>query len=103
MSGRPIASRTLAEWEAELRSREISVGPVLSPAEAVQDPLVRSLGLLGDEPVPSMALPLSGIPTIRHITAPELGADGERIRAHGWQALESRGQLPSSAPAGGLS
>jgi crotonobetainyl-CoA:carnitine CoA-transferase CaiB-like acyl-CoA transferase len=97
-----IASRTLAEWEAELRSREISVGPVLSPAEAVQDPLVRSLGLLGDEPVPSMALPLSGISTIRHVAAPEFDADGERVRAHGWQALESRGQLPSSAPAGGL-
>jgi crotonobetainyl-CoA:carnitine CoA-transferase CaiB-like acyl-CoA transferase len=96
-----IASRSLAEWEAELRTREISVGPVLTPTEAVRDPLVRSLGLLGDEPVPSMALPLSGIPTIRHVAPPALDADGEQVRAQGWQALGSA-ELPSTAPAGGL-
>lgn len=88
-----IASRTLAEWEAELRTREISVGPVLTPQEAVEDPLVRSLGLLGDEEgLPSLALPLGGIPTIRNVTPPALDADGDRVRKEGWGAV-----LPAGA------
>jgi crotonobetainyl-CoA:carnitine CoA-transferase CaiB-like acyl-CoA transferase len=82
-----IASRTLAEWEKDLRDLEISVGPVLTPREAVDDPLVRSLCMLGDEQTPSLTLPLQGLPTLRHAAAPELDADGAAVREHGWAAL----------------
>jgi crotonobetainyl-CoA:carnitine CoA-transferase CaiB-like acyl-CoA transferase len=82
-----IAKRPLAEWETILRSREISFGPVRTPAEVFTDETVQSLGILHGGPLPSLGLPLNGLPSQLHERAPEIDADGAAVRESGWAGL----------------
>jgi crotonobetainyl-CoA:carnitine CoA-transferase CaiB-like acyl-CoA transferase len=82
-----IAKRPLAEWETILRTREISFGPVRTPAEVFTDETVRSLGILHEDPVPSLGLPLNGIPSRLNVHAPEIGEAGAAVRQSGWAGL----------------
>jgi len=84
-----IASRTLAEWEEELRGREISVGPVLTPEEAMQDELVLSLEMLHDgvDEMPALGLPFHGLASTVHKATPEVDEHGVAVRAGGWASL----------------
>jgi crotonobetainyl-CoA:carnitine CoA-transferase CaiB-like acyl-CoA transferase len=82
-----IATQDLDHWERVLMSRQISVGPVRTPDEVFQDPVVRSLGILHDDPVPHVDIPIHGLPVRRWTKAPELDEDGAAVRAAGWDAL----------------
>ncbi|GHF36080.1 crotonobetainyl-CoA:carnitine CoA-transferase CaiB-like acyl-CoA transferase [Amycolatopsis bartoniae] len=86
-----IAARPLAHWETVLRDHEVSVGPVRTPHEALEDELVRSLGMLheGEEPgsAPALGLPLNGLRSVVHRHVPAIDEDGDAVRADGWTAL----------------
>jgi crotonobetainyl-CoA:carnitine CoA-transferase CaiB-like acyl-CoA transferase len=82
-----IAKRPLSEWEAILRAREISFGPVRTPEEVFRDDTVQSLGILHEDPVPSVDLPLNGLPTRLNIYPPHIDEAGTAVREHGWAGL----------------
>ena len=81
--------RTLPQWELDLAAHAISFGPVRSPSEVFSDPVVSSLGMLRESPAGqlALALPLTGLTSTIHDTAPALDADGALVRREGWSAI----------------
>ena len=91
-----FAGRTRAEWDARLAASDACAAPVLSPAEAADDPhmaargtWVRPGGALAPAPAPRFA---GMAPAPR--PAPRRGADSAAIRAEIATLRRDQGQFP---------
>jgi crotonobetainyl-CoA:carnitine CoA-transferase CaiB-like acyl-CoA transferase len=82
-----IATRTAADWMAALIPAGVPVAVVNTPETVFADPEIQSLGLVHEEDGRHLHLPVLGLPWVELGPAPGLGADTERVRARGWEAL----------------
>lgn len=85
-----VAAYGLEECLERMREHGVCSAPVNSPLEALDDPQVRSLDLIHEEPLPHADIPIFGAPRVRRLRSPELDEDGEFVRANGWNGLTER-------------
>ncbi len=92
------AGRTTAEVLAALERAQIPAGPIYSPQQALEDPHVRSAGILRDVDYPGLPVPapvidtpvrFSATPAGAHVRAPLLGEHtDELLRELGYSVAE---------------
>ena len=84
-----LAEDSQASWLEKFRAADIPVAPANRAPEVFDDPFVKALGILEQEPVPHLRLPISGVPSVTNVRPPELDDCGPTVRRHGWPGLES--------------
>jgi crotonobetainyl-CoA:carnitine CoA-transferase CaiB-like acyl-CoA transferase len=83
-----IATKPRDEWVRIFREHDVLASPVLDPDEVLADPHINQMGMLHQQPVPHVSLPITGLPTRRVAQSVAIDAHGADIRARGWQAIE---------------
>jgi crotonobetainyl-CoA:carnitine CoA-transferase CaiB-like acyl-CoA transferase len=84
-----IRSNSLAHWMERLTAFDVPAAPVLQPDEVFDDPQVRELNVVHDDPEPWAELPIFGIDRRALRNVPRYDHDGANVRAAGWSALAS--------------
>ncbi len=82
-----------AELVPLLTRAGVPVGLVQTVDEAVNDPGLRSLGMLHMEPTLHCRSPILGMPTRLLREVPSLDAQGSLVREKGWSGLESHQEV----------